>query len=134
MPRHDFLKLVNKGALRDRGSESEAMRRILTAIIALVLGCSAVWAQNHAPLSDSELAAITVRGRFLADYDTASWHATDAVLALKPAEGKVGRYIAKKTTAGWNVVFGKLNETGDAFLVAYDATQESDPRQFAVRT
>ncbi|HEY4949677.1 MAG TPA: hypothetical protein VIH88_05030 [Candidatus Acidoferrales bacterium] len=110
------------------------MRKILTLIISLVLVCPAVWAQNDAPLSDSELAAITARGRFLAGYDIASWHATDAVLALKPAEGTVGRFIAKKTAAGWNVVFGKLNETGDAFLTAYDANQGSDPRKFTVKT
>ena len=63
------------------------MRKILTIALVLILGRSAVWAQNHAPLSDSELAAITARGRFLAEYDIASWHATDDVLALKPAEG-----------------------------------------------
>jgi len=70
----------------------------------------------------------------LENYDTASWHATDAVLALKPAEGAVSRYIAKKTDAGWVVVFGKFNETKDAFLVAYQATQGSDPLQFTVKT
>ncbi len=69
----------------------------------------------------------------LADYDTASWHATDAVLALKPAQGAVGRYIARKSEAGWVVVFGKFNETKDAFLVAYEATQGNDSRQFTVQ-
>jgi hypothetical protein len=110
------------------------MRRILAAIIALVLASSAVWAQNHAPLSDSELAAITARGKFLAEYDIAAWHATDAVQALKPAEGSVRRYVARKAGAGWTVAFGKLNDTNDGFLVAYEATQGSDPRQFTVKT
>jgi hypothetical protein len=110
------------------------MRKILALVIALVLGGSTVWAQNNKPLSDSELAAITARGRFLAAYDIASWQATDAVLALKPADGNVGRSIARKTAAGRVVAFGKLDETGDAFLVAYDATQGSDPRQFTVKT
>jgi hypothetical protein len=46
----------------------------------------------------------------------------------------VGRYVARKTAAGWVVAFGKLNETGDAFLVAYDATLGSDPQHFTVKT
>jgi hypothetical protein len=110
------------------------MRPILKLFIALALCSSSVSAQKSKPLSDSELAAITSRGRMLADYDTASWHATDAVLALKPAEGAVGRYIARKTEAGWVVVFGKFNEPKDAFLIAYEATQGSDPQHFTVKT
>jgi hypothetical protein len=70
----------------------------------------------------------------LAAYDIASWHATDAVLALKPPQGSVRRYIAKKTDSGWTVVFGKFNESKDALLVAYEAAQGSDPRQFTVKT
>ncbi len=70
----------------------------------------------------------------LAAYDEASWHATDAVLALKPAKGAVARFIARKTDAGWVVAFGKFNETKDAFLIAYQATQGSDPLHFSVRT
>jgi hypothetical protein len=70
----------------------------------------------------------------LAEYDTASWHATDAMLALKPAQGAVGSYIARKSDAGWVVVFGRFSETKDAFVVAYEATPGSDPRQFTVKT
>jgi hypothetical protein len=113
---------------------SEKMRTFLKLGIVLVLCAPAVLAQKNTPLYDSELAAITTRGRMLAEYDTASWHATDAVLALKPAQGAVRRYIARKTDAGWVVVFGKFNETKDAFIVAYEATQGSDQRQFTVKT
>lgn len=110
------------------------MQKILNVVIALVLCASPVLAQNSKPLADSELAAITARGRMLADYDAASWHATDAVLALKPSKGAVGRYIARKTDSGWVVAFGKFNEAKDAFIVAYQATQGSDPLQFTVKT
>lgn len=110
------------------------MRKIFTLVIALLLSGYSVLTQNNKPLTDSELAAITARGRMLAEYDNASWHATDAVLALKPAEGVVGRYIARKTEAGWVVVFGKFNETKGAFLVVYEATQGTDSRQFTVKT
>lgn len=110
------------------------MRTFLGLIIAVIFCAPAVLAQNGTPLSDSDLAAVTARGRLLAAYDTAAWHATDAVLALKPAQGAVGRYIARKTDAGWVVVFGRFDETKDAFMVAYEATQGSDARQFTVKT
>jgi hypothetical protein len=110
------------------------MRTFLVPVIALVLCAPSVLAQKSKPLSDSELAEITARGRMLADYDTASWHATDAVLALKPEKGTVSRYIARKTDAGWVVEFGRFNETKDGFLIVYEATQGSDPRQFTVKT
>jgi hypothetical protein len=110
------------------------MRTILRLLIALVLCSSSVLAQKSKPLSDAELAQITARGRMLEDYDTASWHATDAVLALKPAQGTVGRYIARRTNAGWVVVFGRFSEAKDAFLIVYEATQGSSPQQFTVKT
>lgn len=75
--------------------------------------------------SDAELTAITARGVLLAEYDTAAWQATDALEAAHPVEGRVGRYIARKADAGWVVDFGRLNEAGDEFLVAYEAVQVS---------
>jgi hypothetical protein len=110
------------------------MRKIVMLIIALVLVGSSILGQGNKPLTDSELAAVTSRGRMLADYDIASWYATDAVQALKPAEGVVRRHIARKTKAGWVVAFGRFDETKDALLVVYEATQGSDPRQFTVKT
>jgi|SRR5580700_1088141 hypothetical protein len=109
--------------------------RILSNLVIAVLVCTpSVSAQKSEPLSDSELAAITARGRMLAEYDNASWHATDAVRALNPAEGVVGRYIARKTDAGWVVVFGRFNETKDAFLTLYEATQQGGSPGFTVKT
>lgn len=85
------------------------------------------------PPSKEVLAAITERGRLLAGYDKACWHATDAVVARKPKEGSVVRYIARKTDAGWTVAFGKLDDQGDKFLVAYEAIQGKDPKTFEVQ-
>src|SRR5260370_12878213 len=110
------------------------MRIFWMLFIVLVLCPPSVSAQKSKPLSDSELAAISARGRTLAEYDSASWHATDAVKALNPAKGAVGRYIARKTNAGWVVVFGRFNETKDAFLIVYQATQGSSLHEFAVKT
>jgi len=110
------------------------MRTLSKILIAALVFTSSISAQKSKPLSDSELAAITARGRLLAEYDTASWHATDAVQALKPTEGAVQRYIARKTDAGWVVAFGKFNETEDGFLIAYEANQRSGSQEFTVKT
>jgi hypothetical protein len=110
------------------------MRILLNLAIALVLCTPSFSAQKNQPLSPSELAAITARGRFLAEYDIASWHSTDAVLALKPVEGAVGRYVARKEDGRWVVAFGRFNEAKDAFLIVYEATQGGSPSDFSVRT
>src|SRR3954447_17833392 len=85
------------------------------------------------PPTKEELAAITDRGRLLAGYDAAAWHASDAVQAKKPKEGTVVRYIARKTDQGWEVAFGKLDGERDRFLIAYEATQGKDPEEFEVK-
>jgi len=46
----------------------------------------------------------------------------------------MGRYIARKTEAGWVVDFGRLNATRDKFLVAYEAVQTGSLTQFTVRS
>src|SRR5260370_42179790 len=110
------------------------MRIFWMLFIVLVLCPPSVSAQKSEPLSGSELAGISARGRTRADYASGSWHATDAVKALNPAKGAVGRHIARKTNAGWVVVFGRFNETKDAFLIVYQATQGSSLHEFAVKT
>jgi len=110
------------------------MRTVVALIVALVVSVPPVVAQKLKPLSDSQLAEITARGRMLEEYDVASWYATDAVQALKPPEGTVRRYIARKTGGHWVVVFGRFSEPVDSFLIVYEATQESSPEQFAVKT
>jgi hypothetical protein len=102
------------------------------AALLLLLAAVAASAQTlrTTPASEAELAQITERGRDLAAYDAAAWHGTDAVLALKPAEGSVVRYIAKRTGDGWSVAFGRLSENRDKFLINYEAIQGSTPKEF----
>lgn len=83
--------------------------------------------------SETELAAITGRGVFLAEYDAAAWQATDAVKTAHPVEARIGRYIARKTEGGWVVDFGRLNQAGDKFLVAYEAVQRGSSAKFDVK-
>jgi hypothetical protein len=100
---------------------------------ALFLLASGVPAQRSPLPTEAGLMEITERGRLLAEYDAAAWHSTDAVLTLKPEEGKIGRYLARKVEAKWVVVFGRLNEARDKFLITYEATATDTPEQFTVK-
>ena len=110
----------SKHFLRSRKNHKRSIPALLV-LMALHLALGEAQASNKPPTA--ELAAITERGRLLAEYDAAAWHATDAVLATHPKEGSSNRYIAHKTQAGWAVDFGKLNATGDKFLVVSEAIQ-----------
>src|SRR5271167_1573885 len=74
------------------------------------------------------LAGVTERGRALYAYDQAGWHGTDAFFAIHPDTNGLTHYICMKTTAGWEVVFPKWNETHDRLLVAYEAKQAGGPQ------
>jgi hypothetical protein len=101
----------------------------LTAALFLFCSASIAHAQPERP-TDSQLADITARGRALAGYDFAAWHGTDAVSALKPADGTITRYIARETPKGWVVAFGRLTAARDTFLVAYEAVRTSMSGEF----
>jgi hypothetical protein len=99
----------------------------------VVLFTVSAFAQQDSLPSDNELAAITARGRLLYEYDQAAWHASDAVMATHPAQENLGRYIARKKDTGWEVAFGRLNESRDAFLIAALATQGKTIQESAVK-
>src|SRR5260370_39715136 len=103
------------------------------AALTLLLFVGVAIVQRTVPPSKAELAQITERGRHLAQYDVAVWYASDAVVATKPTEGAVARYIAKKDGDTWTVMFGRLNEQRDRFLIAYEATQGTSPKEFTVK-
>jgi hypothetical protein len=52
---------------------------------------------------------------------------------MKPPEGSVARYIAKKNGSVWTVMFGRLNDKRDRFLIAYEAIQGASPKEFTVK-
>src|SRR3712207_6152679 len=106
--------------------------KLFTTFIFILLFTFIGSAQRNQPASKTELAEITKRGRMLFDYDVAAWHSTDAVVALSPPEGSIVRYIARKSASGWTVAYGKLNEKGDKFIIAYEATQGATPKEFKV--
>jgi hypothetical protein len=106
--------------------------RLTSVLLALALLPLPAWSKSPPTPSDKDLAEITARGILLAGYDQAAWHATDAVQATHPPDGKVQRYIARKTATGWIVDFGRFNPSNDGFLVAYEATQTGDTTRFEV--
>ncbi len=92
-----------------------------------------VSAQNTAPPSDTELAAITERGRTLAEYDAAAWHATDAVQMANPKNAAGQQYLAKKKNGRWTVVFGSLDADKMKFVIAYETEQLASAKEFAAK-
>src|SRR5215831_3105378 len=106
------------------------MPKALFLSIILLFNSSWTSVQRETPASNAELAEITERGRQLAAYDVAAWYGSDAVTALSPEKGSVTRYVARKTDKGWVVEFGHFNETGDKFLITYEAVQGSTPKEF----
>jgi hypothetical protein len=82
--------------------------------------------------ADPIMADVTARGLALYEYDQAAWHASDALQAIQPPTQDLGRYIARKSGAVWEVAFGHLNDTRDKFLIAYQATQAATFQKFTV--
>jgi hypothetical protein len=114
-----------------QGQGAVAMISITAAVAVTLVVYSA--AGEKEPPPKAVLAAITERGRDLAGYDAAAWHASDAVMAKKPKPGSVTGYLARKTGKGWVVAFGRLDEKKAKYLIAYEATQGKAPDQFTVQ-
>lgn len=94
--------------------------------------CAAA-AQTPAPSASPNLSAITARGRFLADYDQAAWHGTDAAHALAGNDtAGLGVFIARKIPSGWVVDFGALDAAGTSFLTVYEASS-ADTQHFTAQ-
>ncbi len=111
-------------------------RRIACAaslLAALLVAAAGLFAQNVRGAAETELASITERGRALAEYDQAAWHATDAVQMANPKTAEGQRYIAKKEDGKWTVAFGALNADKSKFLIGYEAGQLAETKEFAVR-
>jgi len=102
---------------------------LLVLVLSGVMLPQAATQESKAP-STADLAATTARGRMLAEYDVAAWHATDAVEALKPDHALAPLYLAHKSGDKWEVAFGRMSPQGDAFLVVYRATQGASSEEF----
>ena len=83
--------------------------------------------------SDAKLAAITQRGRALAEYDAAVWHAEDVAQAANPKTVEGQHSLARKENGKWTVVFGVLSADKSKFVITYEAEQLVNGKEFAVR-
>jgi hypothetical protein len=108
------------------------LQLMLALLLDLAVGeeLRAQWTERP---SDSELAAISERGRELAAYDQAVWHATDALQTANPKTAQGQRCLARFANGSWIVVFGSLNADKTRFSIGYEALQGSKPRAFSVK-
>jgi hypothetical protein len=96
------------------------------------MASAAVAGQAAGRPPDAELAAITERGRELAAYDQAVWHATDAVQMANPKTAQGERALARLENGKWRVVFGSLNSGRTKLMIDFVATQQEKPQEFFV--
>lgn len=117
--------------MKDRGWRLEIAA---TAVVSAILLTAAVYADERpaSPPSSAELFAITARGRALAEYDQAAWHATDALQMANPKTAEGEHYLARKENGKWRVVYGALNADKSKFLIGFEALQSAKPREFSV--
>lgn len=112
------------------------IRSSAVSLVLLALWCAALAQgdnQGSVAASAAQLQAVTDRGRLLAEYDVAAWHATDAVEALKPDHAAASVYLARKAGGKWEVVFGRMSPEGDKFLLVYRASQGATAENFSAK-
>jgi hypothetical protein len=110
------------------------MIRIPIILLFVLAVCLAIAQNSKTPNlapTPAQLKATTERGRMLAEYDVAGWHATDAVETLKPDHAAAPMYIARKVDGKWEVAFGRLS--GDKFVIVYRAAEGANPEEFKAR-
>ena len=110
--------------------------RIIVSALLLLASLAVAAALNGQDVhkaSPEELAAITERGRLLAEYDQAAWHATDAVQTANPKTVEGQHYLGKKESGKWTIVFGSLSAGKNKFMIRYEAAQQENPKEFAIK-
>ena len=111
------------------------MRPALASIFLMFLP-SVLVGQVPGDSPDSVLLAISDRGRRLAAYDRAAWHATDALMALRPDLREVNVMLPRVQPDGaWIVHFARLSEGRDSLYQIYAVVgSESDTSYTAHKT
>jgi len=104
---------------------------LLTCI--LLFPFALVEAKKKSAPKAPEFPEVTARGRMLAECLTAMGHARQAVSALHPSPNTITHFNAQKGDSGWVAAFGRYNEKGDQFLIAYEARQGANPDEFTAQ-
>jgi hypothetical protein len=105
-------------------------RKVVCGSLCLGLALAPGVGSQQARPSEADLARITERGRTLAEYDRAAWHAADAVQMANPKTTEGQRSVAAKEGGRWRVVFGSLDAAGTRFLVRYEAVARGSREEF----
>ena len=114
-------------------SPSNLRRFVLwPVLVSLLVPGRTARAEKPSPPSPADLASITERGRLLAGYDQAVWHASDALQVANPKTAQGQRCLARLENGKWIVVFGALNADQTRFLISYEAVQLDKPQEFSV--
>jgi hypothetical protein len=109
------------------------MLKPISLILVIFFSCSLADAKKKSPPNVPEFPEITARGRMLAEYLAAAAHAKEAIRATGTARGSVTHYIAQKGDSGWVVAFGRYSDSGDRFLILYEATPTPNQENFTLK-
>lgn len=109
------------------------MSKSLLLVSILLFPFALAEAKKKSAPTAPEFPEVTARGRMLAECLTAMGRARQAVSALHPPPKTITHYAAQKGDSGWVVAFGRYNEKGDQFLIAYEARQTANPDEFSAR-
>lgn len=104
------------------------------AILASVVMTGPVFARGGTSASTGEFAAITARGRLLAEYQTAVSDAARSAGGFHCSKQAQVLWIARKTESGWTVVCGHNSSTPGTFQIEYEASRSSNERNFVGRS
>lgn len=135
--RSDYLHLAYLvSAVQGKVGMMHPMLKAIVQVVLCLLISAAAQKERKEPASEAELAGITARGRALAEYDTAAWHAADVFLAATSQKDheRAPSYVARKDGDRWEVVFGRLNPAGDKFIIGFEARQSDSPTSFVLKS
>jgi hypothetical protein len=54
-------------------------------------------------------------------------------MALKPDLQKLGQFVARRRENGWAVMYGRVNDARDVYLISFEAVQGRTPQEFTVK-
>ena len=86
---------------------------------------------DSAPPSADSLAAVSRRGRAIAEADHIVWLANGAIESSYLPVDSIRRFIPRRTDRGWEVADGRLSDDGSTYLISRLATPGIQPDVWA---
>jgi hypothetical protein len=99
---------------------------LLLPVLAAAQDVSRPLGRASSRVTRAALDSVTERGTAMAEYDAASWHSSDAVIALRPPNDVVNMTVARRLPdRRWEAVFGVFDRASETFRVSYRAQQRA---------